>query len=96
MQERDFALFVVVVLAMNLAEQMIAVAIGWQVYSIGHRAFDLGLIGLLEFAPVLLLAIPAGTLVDRASRRLVLAASAGLLIVVAALLSIENPMATTG
>jgi len=86
MRERDFALFVVVVLAMNLAEQMIAVAIGWQVYSIGHRAFDLGLIGLLEFAPVLLLAIPAGTLVDRASRRLVLAASAGLLIAIAALL----------
>ena len=63
----------IAVLAMNLAEQMLAVAIGWQVYSIHHRAFDLGLIGLLEFAPVFLLAIPAGTLVDRVSRRLVLA-----------------------
>jgi MFS family permease len=90
MQERDFALFVVVVLAMNLAEQMIAVAIGWQVYSIRHHAFDLGLIGLLEFAPVFLLAIPAGTLVDRASRRLVLAASAGLLIAIAALLIVVS------
>jgi MFS family permease len=86
MQERDFALFVVSVLAMNLAEQMIAVAIGWQVYSIRHHAFDLGLIGLLEFAPVFLLAMPAGTLVDRVSRRLVLAAAMVLSVAVAAAL----------
>ncbi|MGD0386939.1 MAG: MFS transporter, partial [Solirubrobacteraceae bacterium] len=84
MHGRDFALFVVVVLAMNLAEQMIAVAIGWQVYSIRHQPFDLGLIGLLEFAPVFLLAIPAGMLVDRVARRLVLAASMTLLIAIAA------------
>ena len=90
MHGRDFALFVVVVLAMNLAEQMIAVAIGWQVYSIRHHAFDLGLIGLLEFAPVFLLAIPAGMLVDRISRRLVLAASMALLIAIAALLMLVS------
>ncbi len=84
MHSRDFALFVVAVLATNLAAQMIAVAIGWQVYSIAHRPFDLGLIGLLEFAPVFALAIPAGSLVDRASRRLVLALSTVLYIAVAA------------
>jgi MFS family permease len=81
---RDFALFVLVVLTMNLASQMIAVAIGWQVYDVHHRAFDLGLIGLLEFAPVPLLAIPGGQLADRVSRRLVLAASLLLLIGTAA------------
>ncbi|MGD1051157.1 MAG: MFS transporter [Solirubrobacteraceae bacterium] len=86
MHSRDFALFVIAVLAMTLAEQMLAVAIGWQVYSIHHRAFDLGLIGLLEFAPVFLLAIPAGTLVDRVSRRLVLALSAALLVAISAAL----------
>jgi MFS family permease len=86
MHSRDFALFVIAILAMNLAEQMLAVAIGWQVYSIHHRAFDLGLIGLLEFAPVFLLAIPAGTLVDRVSRRLVLSLSAVLLIAISAAL----------
>jgi MFS family permease len=86
MHSRDFALFVIAVLAMNLAEQMLAVAIGWQVYSIHHRAFDLGLIGLLEFAPVFLLAIPAGTLVDRVSRRLVLSLSAVLLVAISAAL----------
>src|SRR6202035_4835608 len=68
MHSRDFALFVVAALAMNVASQMIAVAIGWQVYEIHHRAFDLGLIGLLEVRPVFVLALPAGQLADRVSR----------------------------
>src|SRR3954451_23548002 len=51
-------------LAMNMAQ----VAIGWQVYSIRHSAFDLGLIGLAEFVPVPLLALPAGHLADRLPR----------------------------
>ena len=58
--------------------QMVAVAIGWQVYSITHSAFDLGLIGLAEFVPLLLLALPAGQLADRLSRRLVFAAALAL------------------
>ena len=48
--------------------QMAQVAIGWQVYSIHHSAFDLGLIGLAEFVPVPLLALPAGQLADRLPR----------------------------
>jgi len=48
--------------------QMAAVAIGWQVYSIHHSAFDLGLIGLAEFVPVALLALPAGQIADRLPR----------------------------
>jgi MFS family permease len=55
-------------LASGFAMQMISVAVGWQVYSIHHSAFDLGLIGLAEFAPVPLLALPAGQLADRLPR----------------------------
>ena len=84
LRNRDFAVLVVVVLAMNLASQMIAVAIGWQVYEVRHRAFDLGLIGLLEFGPVFVLALPGGQLADRVSRRLVLGLSIVLLIAIAA------------
>jgi MFS family permease len=90
LHSRDFALFVLVVLAMNLASQMIAVAIGWQVYDVRHRAFDLGLIGLLEFAPLFLLALPAGALADRVSRRLILAAACVLMIAVAAALIVVS------
>ncbi len=45
------------------------VAIGWQVYAIRHRAFDLGLVGLIAFLPMLLFALPAGVLADRVDRR---------------------------
>ena len=61
---RDFRRLWTSMLCSGLAMQMAAVAIGWQVYSIHHSAFDLGLIGLAEFLPVPLLALPG-----RAARR---------------------------
>ena len=65
---RDFRRLWSSMLCSSLAMQMAAVAIGWQVYSIHHSAFDLGLIGLAEFVPVPLLALPAGQLADRLPR----------------------------
>ena len=55
-------------LCSGVAMQMVAVAVGWQVYSIHGSAFDLGLIGLAEFVPVPLLALPSGQLADRLPR----------------------------
>ena len=49
--------------------QMLAVAVGWQIYAITGRALDLGLIGLVEFIPSALLALPAGHIADRYDRR---------------------------
>ena len=48
---------------------MQAVAIGWQVYGMTHSAFDLGLIGLAQFLPSLLLVFVAGHVIDRQDRR---------------------------
>jgi MFS family permease len=75
LQRRDYALLWVAFLVMTLGGQMTAVAVGWQVYAIDNDPFDLGLIGLAEFLPLLLLALPAGQLADRLPRRLVFAAS---------------------
>jgi MFS family permease len=72
---RDFRLLVAAVLGMGLAQQMVDVAIGWQVYAIHRHALDLGLIGLAEFLPLPLLALPAGHVADRLSRRLVFVSS---------------------
>lgn len=57
------------------ANQMLMVALAWQMYDLTGRAWDLGLVGLMQFVPALLLTIPAGMLVDRADRRKVLAVS---------------------
>jgi MFS family permease len=64
----DFRRLWTSILCSGVALQMAQVAIGWQVYSIRHNPFDLGLIGLAEFVPVPLLALPAGQLADRVPR----------------------------
>jgi len=71
LQVREFALLWSYSLANGLATQMLAVAIGWQVYSIHRNPLDLGLVGLAEFVPLPLLALPAGQLADRMPRRAV-------------------------
>jgi MFS family permease len=75
LQQRDFALLWASLVTQGLAAQMLAVAIGWQVYEIHHNPFDLGLIGLMEFLPLPVLALPAGQIADRLPRRAVTAAS---------------------
>jgi MFS family permease len=75
LHDRAFALLWTSSLTNGLASQMIAVAIGWQVYSIHRNPLDLGLVGLAEFVPLPILALPAGQLADRISRRTVTAGS---------------------
>jgi MFS family permease len=72
---RDFALLWSALLTNGLAAQMLAVGIGWQVYEIHKNPFDLGLVGLAEFLPLPILALPAGQLADRLPRRAVTAVS---------------------
>jgi MFS family permease len=72
---RSFHFFLWTRLLGTAANQMLLVALAWQMYDITSSAFDLGLVGLLQFIPGLLLMVPAGQLVDRVDRRMVLAAS---------------------
>jgi MFS family permease len=58
----------------GFAFQMLSVAAGWQVYDLTGSAFDLGLIGLIQFVPALLLALPAGHIADQYDRRRVVLA----------------------
>ena len=73
MEVREFRLWWFAVLAMWTSLQMLEVAIGWEVYAQHRSALDLGWIGLAEFVPLFVLALPAGHLADRAPRRLVFA-----------------------
>ncbi len=69
---RDFAAYAVVRFCSSLAWQMLGVAVGWQVYQLTRDPLDLGLVGLAQFVPFVLLVLPAGHVADRADRRLVL------------------------
>jgi len=52
----------------QLASQMVMVALGWQMYELTASAWDLGLVGLLQFLPALALTLPAGHLADHHDR----------------------------
>ncbi len=54
--------------------QMLMVAIGWQMYELTASAWDLGLVGLYQFAPALALTLVAGHVVDRLHRGRIVAA----------------------
>jgi MFS family permease len=51
--------------------QMLGVAVGWQLYDLTGRALDLGLVGLAQFVPMILLTLVVGQVADRYDRRLV-------------------------
>jgi MFS family permease len=59
-------------LAVILGAEAQSVAVAWQVYSITHRAIDLGYTGLALFLPALLFLLPAGHVADRFDRRRVI------------------------
>jgi MFS family permease len=73
LEVRDFRLWWLALLGEGVSLQMLEVAIGWQVYAEHRSALDLGWIGLAEFVPMLVLALPAGQLADRLPRRIVFA-----------------------
>jgi len=83
---RDYTLLWVALLADGFGAQMAAVAVGWQVFEIRHSPLDLGLVGLAEFLPLPLLALPAGHLSDRFSRRLLFAGATAATVVTTVLL----------
>ena len=67
-----FARYWLALILTGFALQMQTVAVGWQVYAVTGDPFDLGLIGLSQFAPALALVLVTGTVSDRYSRRLIL------------------------
>ncbi len=72
-QHKPFLAFWCARIASGFAFQMLSVAVGWQIYDLTGRALDLGLVGLVQFAPSLLLALPAGHLADQFNRRRIVA-----------------------
>ncbi|MET0617546.1 MAG: MFS transporter [Luteibacter sp.] len=69
MRHRAFLQFWFARNASSFGFQMMSVAVGWQIYAMTGRALDLGLIGLVQFVPSVLLALPAGHVADQFDRR---------------------------
>ncbi len=73
MAHQGFMRFLAARLLASVAVQMQTVAVGWQIYAITKNPLDLGLIGLSQFLPFVLLVLPAGHVADRRNRARILA-----------------------
>src|SRR5215471_16237458 len=72
--QRSFLLFLLSRSLSRFSSQIGAVAIGWQIYDLTGRAFDLGMVGLVQFLPTALLVFVAGHAADRFERKKVMQA----------------------
>jgi MFS family permease len=70
---RDFNLLCMSRLSGTLGIQMLSVAIGWQIYDLTNDPFAIGLVGLAQFVPSVLLVLFAGQLADQMDRRIIMA-----------------------
>jgi predicted MFS family arabinose efflux permease len=68
-RQRPFVLFWCARLAATSGYQMLALVIGWQVYALTGSALDLGLVGLIQFVPAVVLTLVIGHAADRYDRR---------------------------
>jgi hypothetical protein len=78
---RDFTRYQLARVMAILGAEAQSVAVAWQVYSITHRALDLGFTGLALFLPGLLFLLPAGHVADRFDRRQIILVCYGLQVV---------------
>jgi MFS family permease len=70
--QRPFVLFWAARVASSMAYQMLALLIGWKIYELTGSAFDLGLVGLIQFVPAVILTLLIGHAADRYDRRAII------------------------
>src|SRR2546428_461610 len=72
-RHRSFVLFWCARTFTDGAYMMQGVAVGWQIYELTNDPFDLGLVGLVQFVPLVVLSVVIGQVADRFDRRIVVA-----------------------
>src|SRR5207245_7358242 len=89
LRNRDLLLYLIGRFVASLGQQMLTVAVGWELYERTHSALNLGLVGLTQMGPMVLFTLPAGHLADNFNRKRIIilttfviaCASAGLAVV---------------
>ncbi len=66
---RDFRLLIAGRFIAQVGEMMVSVGVGWELYERTHDALALGLVGLVQVIPVILLSVPGGYIADRYNRK---------------------------
>src|SRR5215467_4558731 len=69
LRNRDLLLYLVGRFVASLGQQMLTVAVGWELYERTHSALALGLVGLTQMIPMVLFTLPAGHFADNHDRK---------------------------
>jgi MFS family permease len=86
--QTPFALIWVARVASSMGYQMLALTIGWKLYQLTNSALDLGLVGLIQFVPAVVLTLLIGHAADRYDRRIIVRAAQAVFALTAALIAI--------
>jgi MFS family permease len=73
--QRDFRQYIASTFCATIAMMVQSIAVAWQVYDLTRNPLALGYVGLFQFLPLAIFALPAGALADRIDRRAMLAAT---------------------
>ena len=85
--QRPFVLFWLARLTATMGYHMLALMIGWQIYELTNSAFDLGLVGLIQFVPSVVLTLLIGHAADRYDRRTIVRLAQGTYVLAAIMLT---------
>jgi MFS family permease len=69
LRQRDFRLLLTGRFITSFGNEMLSFAIGWELWLRTHQAFVLGMVGLVQVIPVILLSLPAGHVADQYNRK---------------------------
>lgn len=73
LRNRDLRLYLVGKLIATIGQQMLATAIGWELFHRTHSLMSLALVGLTQVTPMILFTLPAGHVADNFDRKRVIA-----------------------
>jgi MFS family permease len=69
LRNRDVVFYLLARFVASLGQQMLTVAVGWELYERTHSALALGLVGLTQMVPMVLFTLPAGHVADNHERK---------------------------
>src|SRR5215472_10241160 len=72
LRNRDLLLYLTARFVASLGQQMLTVAVGWELYERTSSALALGLVGLTQMVPMVLFTLPAGHVADNYERKRVI------------------------
>src|SRR5439155_10417088 len=78
LRNRDLRFYLIGRFAASLGQQMLTVAVGWELYERTHSALALGFVGLTQMIPMVLFTLPAGHVADNFDRKRIILAMTSL------------------